>query len=165
MRESSSSEGTPHVSTSFRLLLPRPLHDDIIAQARAELPNECCGILAGHVITSDTGERLAQVLRRYPLVNAADSPATEYLSEARSMFDAVRDMDKYGLDLLAIYHSHPTSAPVPSNTDRESNYSPEVMNLIVSLAHAGPVIRAWWLTAEGHHEAAWEVVPNASVAT
>jgi len=149
------------VSTSFRLLLPRPLHDGIIAQARAELPNECCGILAGQVITSGTGERLAQVLRRYPLVNAADSPTTEYLSEARSMFNAVRDMDKHGFDLLAIYHSHPTSEAVPSRKDRERNYSPEVMNLIVSLLHAEPVIRAWWLTAEEHHEAAWEVVPNA----
>lgn len=143
------------MSTSFRLLVPRPIYDDLLVQAHAELPNECCGILAGTIHTTAAGH-IGQVVRRYPLVNAAASPK-EYVSEGKSMFAAVRDIDRLGLDILAVYHSHPTSDPVPSRTDRERNYSPDVINLIVSLKEA-EAVRGWWLNADECHEAAWELV-------
>jgi proteasome lid subunit RPN8/RPN11 len=138
------------LSTPLRLQIPRQLYDAMISHAVRELPNECCGLLAGHP------DRGAILVRHYPLVNAAASPV-EYLSDARSMFDAVRDMRRLELEILAIYHSHPTSDPVPSRTDLERNYSPDVLNLIISLKQAEPVVRGWWLTPEGYHEAHWEV--------
>ena len=61
------------------------------------------------------------------------------------------------LEFLAIYHSHPTSEAVPSRKDREMNYSPDVMNLIISLKKPAEV-RAWWLEAETQREAEWEIV-------
>src|SRR5262245_15006664 len=104
-----SSEGSARLSTPFQLLLPRPIYQEMVAQARSELPNECCGLLAGNIVSRGR-RRVGQVVRCYALVNAAASPV-EYLSEPRSMFQAVRDMERRGLELLAIYHSHPTSAP------------------------------------------------------
>jgi proteasome lid subunit RPN8/RPN11 len=124
---------------------------DLLEQARAELPNECCGLLAGR-----REGNVGRVEHRYPLVNALRSPV-EYESEPRSMFDAEVDRRKRGLEFLAVYHSHPTSEPVPSAKDRERNYSPEVVNLIVSLRTNGPPVRAWWLTAETAVEAEWEL--------
>src|SRR5262249_26189779 len=100
--------------------------------------------------------RVGQVCRRYPLVNAAASPR-EYESDGRSMFAATRDIDRLGLETLAVYHSHPTSEPIPSKTDRERNYSTDVMNLIISLKDPAPSVRAWWLTADDHQEAEWEL--------
>ena len=47
-----------------RLLIPRSLLDAVLAHARAELPNECCGLLAGTV-----EEGVGRVVARYPLVN------------------------------------------------------------------------------------------------
>jgi proteasome lid subunit RPN8/RPN11 len=126
---------------------------EMLAQARAELPNECCGLLAGRIIESANGP-IGQIERRYPLVNAAASPR-EYLSEPNSHFAAERDMRSLGIDVLAIYHSHPTSAPIPSKKDREQNYWPDAMHLIISLAGADPTMRAWWLSAEEHREAEW----------
>jgi proteasome lid subunit RPN8/RPN11 len=73
------------------------------------------------------------------------------------MFEAVRDMRRQGIDILAIYHSHPTSAPVPSRTDMERNYSPDVVNLIISLKNKAPETRAWWLTEKDFHEADWRL--------
>jgi proteasome lid subunit RPN8/RPN11 len=95
-------------------------------------------------------------MRRYPLVNAAAS-GTEYLSEPRSMFEAVRDMRQRKIDMLAIYHSHPLSAPTPSRTDLERNYSPDVVNLIISLKDRVPQARAWWLEEKAYHEADWRL--------
>jgi proteasome lid subunit RPN8/RPN11 len=124
----------------------------MIAQAQAELPNECCGLLAGRVARG-----VGRVAARYPLVNAAASPV-EYLSEPQSMFDADRARRRDGLEFLAVYHSHPTSEPVPSRKDRERNYSEEVVNFIISLKGDEPAVRGWWLTAETFREADWEVI-------
>jgi proteasome lid subunit RPN8/RPN11 len=133
-----------------RLLIPAGLYEGMLEQAQAERPLECCGLLAGAV-----ADGTARVVERYPLVNAAASPV-EYHSDARGMFEAVRDMNRRGLDLLAVYHSHPTSPPVPSRTDLDRNYSEDVVNLIISLA-TPPAVRGWWLTATGYREADWQI--------
>ena len=39
-----------------------------------------------------------------------------------------------GLEMLAVYHSHPTSRPVPSRTDLERHGMENVVCMIVSLA-------------------------------
>jgi proteasome lid subunit RPN8/RPN11 len=73
------------------------------------------------------------------------------------MFAAVRDMERRGIEVLAVYHSHPASAAVPSRKDRERNYSPDVVNLIISLQDGTPRMRGWWLTADTATEAFWDV--------
>ena len=137
---------------SLALQIPRRLFDEMILHARAEFPNECCGLLAGPDTTGGV------VARRYPLVNAAASPVA-YDADPKSLFAAFKDMRHAGTELLAIYHSHPTTAPVPSRTDRARNgYGPEVVHLIVSLAGPEPVVRGWRLAETAYHEATWEVV-------
>jgi proteasome lid subunit RPN8/RPN11 len=149
-----------------RLLLPRRFYDEMIAQARAELPNECCGLLAGrmdehaHPGAQATHWRVSQ---RYPLVNKVASPV-EYFAEERGLFAAHRDMWKQGLDLLAVYHSHPTSAPVPSRKDRERNYLGEIVFLIISLQSDEPEVKAWWLAENESREADWICVADGRVA-
>lgn len=137
---------------SFRLLLPTQILQEMIDQARAELPNECCGLLAGQL-----GEGVGRVQRRLPLINAAASPV-EYWSDGRSLLDAHKYMDREGLELLAIYHSHPTSAPIPSKKDRERSYDENIMALIISLQSEPPEVRAWWLTPEAHCEAVFDLI-------
>ncbi len=134
-----------------RLLIPAELFDAILGQARAESPLECCGFLAGQVEREE-----GIVAARYPLANAAASPV-EHVSDARQTFDATRDIERRGLGVLAVYHSHPTTHPVPSRTDLQRNYSTEVVSLIVSLEHEPPAVRAWWLTDKGYEEAAFVV--------
>ena len=55
------------------LVIPRQLYDEMLAQAQAELPNECCGFLAGSMSESEW-----RVLRRYPLINKAASPVEDW---------------------------------------------------------------------------------------
>jgi proteasome lid subunit RPN8/RPN11 len=129
----------------------------MLAQARSELPNECCGMLAGRL---DAEGQIGRVEKRYALVNAAASPR-EYLSDPVSMFAAYRDWRQHGLEVLAVYHSHPTSPPVPSRKDLEMNYSPEVINLIISLQADEPMMRGWWLSGEDSRAAEWELVDDA----
>jgi proteasome lid subunit RPN8/RPN11 len=180
-------EGRSHLSTLFSLEVPRDIVDDMVAHARAELPNECCGLLAGRLPEASSsapspvaeagsdpfpsplvGEgqgggarsrlKTALVMRRYPLTNQAGSP-TEYLSDPDSLFTAFRDMRRLGLDVLAIYHSHPATEPVPSRKDIErNNYGAEVVHLIISLSGAEPRIRAWRLSSDAYAQADWTVI-------
>src|SRR5438093_352430 len=89
-----SSEGPPTLSTSFRLLLPLQLYAAMVEQAQAELPNECCGLLAGRI-----EDGVGRVEQRYPLVNELASPV-EFQSEPRGMFEAERDMRRNGWHVL-----------------------------------------------------------------
>jgi proteasome lid subunit RPN8/RPN11 len=131
---------------SFALQIPRRLYDAMVAQAVAELPNECCGLLAGG------GGR---VTHRYPLTNALASPV-RYESDPAALFAAFRDMRRHGTELLAIYHSHPTSDPVPSRTDLERNfYGAEVVHIIISLKGDVPTARAWRLAEASYSEVEW----------
>jgi len=133
----------------------------MLEHALAEQPNECCGLLAGVVQGGGDpevpGPPVGQVVEGYPLANALASPRA-YHAEDRCLFEAHKDMRRRGLDFLAVYHSHPTSAPVPSAADhREWYHGPGVVSLILSLTTSPPTIRGWWLTDAGHHEASWEV--------
>ena len=140
----------------FRLVIPGSLHDAMVAQAVAELPNECCGLLAG---TIEPGEPpIGHVVERYPLVNALLSP-TAFESEPGSLLAAHKDMRERGLEVLAIYHSHPTSDPVPSKTDLARNYWPGVMCLIISLKTESAMVRGWLLQEKDFREAEWSSVP------
>jgi proteasome lid subunit RPN8/RPN11 len=131
----------------------------MVAQATAELPSECCGVLAGPAagVTRDLPENREQrATEYYPLINALASPRA-YESEPMSMFNAVRDMRGRKLEIVAVFHSHPSSNPTPSRTDLERSYGEEVMNLILSLQTPQAVMRAWWFRSDSFAEAEWRL--------
>lgn len=146
------SEGIQPLSTFFRLVLPAHIIEGMFEQARNELPNECCGLLGGSIEPGGVG----RVSARYSLVNVAAS-SREYLANGPDLFAAHRDMRQRGLEHLAVYHSHPTTEPVPSRTDRERSYGGGVVSLIISLKASTPQMRGWWLTEDSATEALWEM--------
>lgn len=106
----------------------------MVGQARAEAPNECCGLLAG---------RHGRVLRRYPITNAEASPY-RYNMDSRELLWAMRDMDEQGWELLGIYHSHTHTPAYPSPTDVFLAFYPEAVYLVISLMDPEePVVRAF----------------------
>ncbi|MBA2226894.1 M67 family metallopeptidase [Thermogemmata fonticola] len=123
-----------------QLLVPQGLHFQLIHHARLALPHECCGLLAGRIHRGQ-----AFVTHVFPLGNALASP-TAYLTDPRDLLHAFRSLRQLRCDLLAFYHSHPTSPPWPSRRDLEQNtYGSEVLHVIVSLAEEEPEIAAWRL--------------------
>jgi proteasome lid subunit RPN8/RPN11 len=136
----------------YLLNIPRTVYEGMLWHALAERPLECCGLLAGIVRSDGVGE----VRLRYPLLNAAASPV-EFESEPRSHLSADRDIRRQGLEVLAIYHSHPTSEPLPSRKDLQRNNWPQTISIIVSLTTTPPTLRAWWLSAEAYREAQWTI--------
>ncbi len=120
------------------------------------MPNECCGLLAG--VIEGEERPVGRVVERYPLVNVLASP-TVYESEPKSLLHAHKDMRRRGLELLAIYHSHPTSDPVPSKVDLAQNFWPGAVHLIISLKTEPVAVRAWRLGEQTFEPADWCMGP------
>ena len=70
----------------------------------------------------------------------------------------MKSMREERQELLAIYHSHPASEPIPSQTDLANNlYEDAVIHLIISLTTTPPLIRGWRLTPTSYREEEWDV--------
>jgi len=108
--------------------------EEIIAHARAEYPNEACGLLAG---------KNGRVNKAYRMTNAAHS-SVPYRLDPEEQCRAMMDIEAKGWDIVAIYHSHVASPAYPSATDVEMAYYPDSLYLIVSLANwKQPILRAF----------------------
>lgn len=111
----------------MRLRLPDDFAQAIIRQALDEHPNEACGLVAGRV-SNGVGE----ATRVFAMTNAERSPVI-YRMEPAEQLRVFNEIDREGLDLVAIYHSHTRSPAYPSSTDVNLAYYPDAVYLIVSL--------------------------------
>jgi proteasome lid subunit RPN8/RPN11 len=112
--------------------------DEMVAHAREDLPNECCGLIGGV-------DEEARTL--YRARNSFASPFS-YRVHGDDQYRIIeKEMRERGEELLAIYHSHTKSPAYPSQTDlNEAESWPEQVYLIVSLANRGaPAVKAFWL--------------------
>ena len=139
--------------------LPRAIADAIVAQARAEYPNEACGVIAG---TADPGAGGA-ALRYEVCQNAAASPY-RYLIHPDDSFRVLVAIDDADEAVWGIVHSHVRSPAVPSPTDTGLAQFPEALYLLVSLADdqadpatGAPSLRAWRIVDEAMFEVGLEV--------
>ena len=117
--------------------ISRALIDEMVAHAREDLPNECCGMIGGR-----DGEATSVVR----VENAAASPL-RYEMDPQGQFDALKEIEGGGDELIGIYHSHTRSAAYPSQTDvNEARMWPEQVYVIVSLEDPdSPDVKAYWL--------------------
>jgi [CysO sulfur-carrier protein]-S-L-cysteine hydrolase len=113
--------------------IARSMLDQILAQARDEAPNECCGIV---------GTRDGRAVTVYPVRNAAASPL-RYEIDPKDQLRVFEALDDAGLEIGAIYHSHTRSAPEPSQTDINLAFYPDAVYVIVGVAGEEDDVRAW----------------------
>ena len=129
--------------------MSRALVEALLEEARRRLPQECCGLLGGH------GREVTKIL---PATNALASPVA-YEIPPRELFDLFRHLRAEKLELVGIYHSHPTGENAPSAHDAERAYYPDAAYVILSPRpdHPRPLC-AFQLAAGSIEELAVEVV-------
>ncbi|AWN22718.1 hypothetical protein DKM44_05290 [Deinococcus irradiatisoli] len=94
--------------------LPEALERQLWQHARRVWPQECVGMLGGR---RAGGGWQARAL--YPLLNVAASSEREYLAGAAGVLRAWKAMREEGLELAAIYHSHPRGPAQFSRSDQQ----------------------------------------------
>ena len=114
--------------------IDRALYDQIVAQARAEAPNECCGIIA-----TKGGKAVAV----HPARNVAAQAPLRYEMDGMDQYRIQTAIEDAGHELGAIYHSHTRTPPEPSPTDINLAFYPEALYIIVGVAGAEPDVRAF----------------------
>jgi proteasome lid subunit RPN8/RPN11 len=115
------------------VVIPAAMRDEIVAHARAGLPNEACGIIAG---SDGRGERF------FPAQPDEPSPYY-YRIEARDQIRIMSEIEDANLELIGIYHSHVSSPAFPSRTDAEQAFWPDAVYVIVSLAGEEPDVKGY----------------------
>jgi [CysO sulfur-carrier protein]-S-L-cysteine hydrolase len=112
----------------------RELVDEIVAHAREDAPNECCGLIAGRDGTATAVHRAR---------NAFESPF-RYEIHPQDQFRITMQIEEAGEEIAAIYHSHTRSEAYPSQTDVNlARNWPDQVYVICSVADEEPVVRAF----------------------
>jgi proteasome lid subunit RPN8/RPN11 len=121
------------------LTLPAALARAMLDHARAELPNEACGLVSG---TLQSGLAIAF----YPARNSERSPL-RYNVHPDDLLRITLEIEAADRDLVGIFHSHTHSPAVPSATDLRVAMYGEPFYILASLADPDSLpehaLRAW----------------------
>jgi proteasome lid subunit RPN8/RPN11 len=85
---------------------------DLVSLAKDSLPNESCALLLGNNIIEDE----TYVLCLIPVKNS-DASVVSFSIDPQELFDAYQRAQNLSLEIVGIFHSHP-SQPLPSSTDK-----------------------------------------------
>src|SRR5208282_2307290 len=119
-----------------RITIPQNIFDDMIAHCREGYPNEACGILAG---------RGREVSRLFRMRNVESSPVS-YLMDSKEQFEVMKALRDDGLSIVALFHSHTSSAAYPSAKDVALAFYEDSAYVIVSLCGREPTVKAFFIT-------------------
>ena len=93
-----------------RLVLNAKHVSDLRKLAIDSLPLESCALLAGKISNDDV--MVSEVI----IANNADKSQVSFSIEPKELLDAYSKAESMGLEIVAIFHSHPAPAK-PSSTD------------------------------------------------
>lgn len=105
----------------------------MVEHGRRELPNEACGYLAAQ----------DGVVGRHFELNNRDAAPDHFTMDPAEQFAAIRQMREEGLEVAAVYHTHPETPARPSNEDIRLANDPAMVYVIVSLLAVEEPIRAF----------------------
>ncbi|MDO8732233.1 MAG: M67 family metallopeptidase [Actinomycetota bacterium] len=111
------------------LRIRRDLVDQILEHARADHPDEACGVIAG----PEGSERPERFI---PMVNVARSP-TFYEFDSGDLFQLYKDMQANDEEPIVVYHSHTATEAYPSRTDISLASEPGAHYVLVSTRETG----------------------------
>ena len=116
------------------LKIPERIFKQMVIQGRAVAPVEACGVLAS---------RDGVVVKCFEMTNA-DNSAEHFTMVPEEQFAVAKDMRAAGLEMAAVYHTHPATPARPSQEDIKLAVMPGAVYVILSLADPDePVAKAF----------------------
>jgi proteasome lid subunit RPN8/RPN11 len=144
------------VTAGIGLEIPLALAEAMLDHARAELPNEACGLLSGSLADG-------RAVAFHPARNSEASPL-RYNVHPDDLVRITFEIEEAGSELVGIYHSHTRSPAVPSSTDRRAAQYPDPFYVLATLASPDPeparALRAWRIHGGQMFEVPLRVTPT-----
>lgn len=131
--------------------ISKPLYDQVINHCQKQLPYEACGLLAG------TNQN--DVLSIWPLENENKSRIRYYVSK-KVVNKTLNQIASKGQKVLAIYHSHPKTAPYPSYTDIRHHPDEDVKMIIISFKKNIPQLRCFAINAPTYEQYPFHIITS-----
>ena len=129
------------------LELSQILLQDLIKYVDQHLPLEACGLLAG---------KEARAEKMIGVLNQAQSPV-RFVMDPYEQLHSFDWIDSHGLDLVGIFHSHPTGPETVSATDiLEAAYA--VVHVILSRTETQWKARGFWIEDGKVSEVALQII-------
>ena len=139
--------------------IPAGIVQSLIDHARAEYPNEACGLIVGSAPAADGGGPLRWV----PTRNRAASPY-RYEIDPDDLLRLTIETEDADEVFWGIVHSHTHTPARPSPTDIGLAFYPDALYLLVSLSEGEadptsgtPSVRAWRIVDGAVHEVELQV--------
>jgi proteasome lid subunit RPN8/RPN11 len=113
--------------------IKKDIINKIVEHAQRGAPVEMCGYLAAE---DDV------VIKHYELTNI-DAREDHFSFAPAEQFAAMKDARAHGLQVCAVYHSHPVTPARPSPEDIRLAYDPRISYVIISLADSGKDVKSF----------------------
>ncbi|MCP3030152.1 M67 family metallopeptidase [Halobacillus sp. A1] len=118
------------------LIIPYETYNQMITHTKKCLPYESCGLL--------TGKR-NDIRSVWELENELKS-STRFFVDKKAVEETLEKVSEMNEEVIAIYHSHPNTSPVPSSYDLASHVDPLVKMVIVSHKEKVPLVKCYQIT-------------------
>lgn len=118
----------------MQLWMTPDLSRTIAEHARKSQPDECCGVMLG------VGNHVTQVM---PVPNIAENPRNNYRMDDKTVVELFLRAEREQQKIIGFYHSHPRTAPIPSQSDIRLATYPDTAYLIVGFRGEETHLAAW----------------------
>lgn len=130
-------------------MITRTIYNQLLEVGKQKLPYEACGFICGweNVVYS-----------YYPLKSEIQS-TNRFLVGKESIEKAVHSIQKRNEQILAIYHTHPTTSPIPSRIDLYHHPKEEKVDMvIISYKYEQPVLKWYKIMNQNYKECLYEIM-------
>jgi [CysO sulfur-carrier protein]-S-L-cysteine hydrolase len=124
-----------------QIIIPLSIHKQMVEHGNLALPYEACGVLAGNQ---------TNVQSIWQLENEWKSDRRFYVSK-HEVERTVKRIKQVNQNVLAIYHSHPYTAPIPSTLDIANHPADNVKMVIISFKGGSPLVK-WYRIRDANYE-------------
>jgi len=124
------------VSVPGSLTMTASTMQNMIRMCRLQRPQESCGF-----IVAEKGSSLG--VRVHWMRNVSEKPITTFKMHPEEVRLAYADFDLAAEEPVAMFHSHPTSEPIMSDTDLRMAADTSLAYLVLSFAEPKPKARAY----------------------
>lgn len=132
-----------------KLIIPQSIHQQLIEYGKLGLPFEACGFLSGNNM---------RVKSIWQLENEVLSDRRFFVSKMR-VKQTIEKIHQQNEEVLAIYHTHPTTSPIPSRFDLINHPTENVKMVIVSYKTTPPLAKCYQVYDDIYEECLFYIDP------